>query len=362
MRDTAHLSMLEDCAYRRLMDVYYAREKPLPADEKAVCRLVRAYSKKERQAVFTVLREFFELCEDDCWHQRRCDAVLSRANEDAEESQTSHDGKYERQQRYRQRRKEMFEELRQYGVTPAFDTKTSELEALLLRHRDAAVTSPETQPLRNGDAVVTSLETAIHKPIANNQNPKPEETTNKPPPETREAVTSSSTSLPEENVVTAGRDAAVTSLVTSPETQPLPGAIPAVPDASPSRGAQIAVLLKRNGADPASHPASKGIVEMVELNLTDTEILLALQTAKQNRQASGSAQAVTAAYLLGIAKGQRQDRQKTARSPPDRRSRYAEQSRRISEMAAQADAVILAQMRPQPAVIDMGVIDASPAM
>jgi len=50
-----------------------------------------------------------------------------------------------------------------------------------------------------------------------------------------------------------------------------------------------------------------------------------------------------------------------ARSPPTRRDCYAEQSRRISEMAAQADAVILAQMHQRPVEIDMGVIHASPA-
>lgn len=31
MRDTAHLSMIEDAAYRRLLDAYYIREAPLPA-------------------------------------------------------------------------------------------------------------------------------------------------------------------------------------------------------------------------------------------------------------------------------------------------------------------------------------------
>jgi len=142
---------------------------------------------------------------------------------------------------------------------------------------------------------------------------------------------------------------------------------PAEPDKIPAtttRVGDIAKLLKANGADPASHPSSKGVADMVALNLTDTEILLALQTAKQNRQAAGNPQAVTAAYVLGIAKGQRQDRQKAARSPPDHRSRYAEQSRQIAELSAQADAVILAQKSqasPQPAEIDMGVIDASPA-
>ena len=43
-KDTAHLSMLEDGAYRRLLDVYYGREMPLPVSETECCRLVRAIS------------------------------------------------------------------------------------------------------------------------------------------------------------------------------------------------------------------------------------------------------------------------------------------------------------------------------
>ena len=52
---TAHLSMLEDAAYSRMLRWYYAEEKPLPADAAAVCRLVRATSKQEREAVEVVL-------------------------------------------------------------------------------------------------------------------------------------------------------------------------------------------------------------------------------------------------------------------------------------------------------------------
>jgi len=61
LRDTAHLSMLEDAAYRRMLDLYYMREQPLPAESKAVCRLVRARSPEECEAVETVLAEFFTL-------------------------------------------------------------------------------------------------------------------------------------------------------------------------------------------------------------------------------------------------------------------------------------------------------------
>jgi len=74
---TAHLSFVEDAAYSRLIRKYYAQEKPLPADIKAVQRLVGARSKEEREAVESVLSEFFDL-QTDGWHQARCDAEIAR--------------------------------------------------------------------------------------------------------------------------------------------------------------------------------------------------------------------------------------------------------------------------------------------
>lgn len=82
-RCTAHLSMTEDGAYRRLLDVYYTREEPIPADIKAACRLVRAQTRQDREAVETVLREFFDL-RDDGWHNNRADEEIQVAQEKAE--------------------------------------------------------------------------------------------------------------------------------------------------------------------------------------------------------------------------------------------------------------------------------------
>lgn len=80
---TAHLTMVEDGAYRRLLDLYYMHERPFPADIAVVQRLASARSKEERAAVETVLREFFSL-EADGWHQGRADHEIedyqTRAN------------------------------------------------------------------------------------------------------------------------------------------------------------------------------------------------------------------------------------------------------------------------------------------
>ena len=74
---TAHLSLTEDGVYRRLICLYYRTEQPLPADTKAVCRLVRAASKQERDTVADVLGEFFQLAQDG-WHNERCDQEIAR--------------------------------------------------------------------------------------------------------------------------------------------------------------------------------------------------------------------------------------------------------------------------------------------
>lgn len=76
LTQTAHLSLIEHGAYRRLLDVYYSTEQPLPVDPRAIHRLVMARSKEEKDAVDAVLSEFFEQ-RDDGWHQHRADHEIA---------------------------------------------------------------------------------------------------------------------------------------------------------------------------------------------------------------------------------------------------------------------------------------------
>jgi len=69
---TAHLTLLEHGAYRRLIDIYMGTEKPLPLDRKAVYRLVMARAEEEVSAVDSVLDEFFTETPDG-YRQSRCD-------------------------------------------------------------------------------------------------------------------------------------------------------------------------------------------------------------------------------------------------------------------------------------------------
>jgi uncharacterized protein YdaU (DUF1376 family) len=76
---TAHLSLLEHGIYRRLIDVYYIHEAPLPSDPKQVCRLIGARTKDERDAVDSILVEFFEESTEG-WKQARCDREIAITN------------------------------------------------------------------------------------------------------------------------------------------------------------------------------------------------------------------------------------------------------------------------------------------
>jgi uncharacterized protein YdaU (DUF1376 family) len=69
---TAHLSNDEDLAYRRLLDMYYDTEDPIPIDTDWVARRLRLDS----QVIVSVLKDMFVLSELG-WHHARCDKEIS---------------------------------------------------------------------------------------------------------------------------------------------------------------------------------------------------------------------------------------------------------------------------------------------
>jgi uncharacterized protein YdaU (DUF1376 family) len=75
MRDTIHLGWLEDCAYRRLIDLYQIHSRPIKNDRAYIMRAVRASEPEHQAAVDTILTEYFEL-RSDGWHQKKCDAEI----------------------------------------------------------------------------------------------------------------------------------------------------------------------------------------------------------------------------------------------------------------------------------------------
>lgn len=166
---TRHLTWEEDCAYRRLLDVYYTREEPLPDDLRAICRLVLASSADQRQAVEVVLHEFFHQTEAG-WISPRADREIDamRVKQSAQEEKNQHES--DRMRRYRERRAAMFEALRAFGVVPAWDLAMKDLQRLHETTCNAKAKTPATDLQReqvvSGDAPATAISTNPN-PITN---------------------------------------------------------------------------------------------------------------------------------------------------------------------------------------------------
>lgn len=83
---TAHLTVIEDCAYRRLIDLYYMTEQALPSDVKACARLIRM--REYEQEVSDVLNEFFKETLGG-WTHQRCDEEILKYQDKSEKSKAS---------------------------------------------------------------------------------------------------------------------------------------------------------------------------------------------------------------------------------------------------------------------------------
>lgn len=153
-KDTAHLSMLEHGAYTLLLDRYYATEQGIPADQ--AHRVARARTKEEKEAVDIVLQEFFRL-EGGVWVKGRVEEEIASYLESVPAAEERKKGAKERQQRARDRRRLMFEELASHGIVMPWNTKTETLQAELLRVTSQPSHTPVTQP-------VTRDVTATHTP------------------------------------------------------------------------------------------------------------------------------------------------------------------------------------------------------
>ena len=81
---TTHLSNEEDLAYRRLIDMYYDTEKPIPLETQAVSRRLRL----GLDVVESVLKEFFLTCSDG-HHHARCDHELALYHQLQERARTN---------------------------------------------------------------------------------------------------------------------------------------------------------------------------------------------------------------------------------------------------------------------------------
>lgn len=182
IKDTVGLlTMVQEGAYRRLLDQYYARELPLPTDLKECHRLARATTAGERAAVDYVVGKFFKRSSDG-YRQKRCDEEIERYTEGEPERVAKRQSDKERQRRSRERRAKLFEDLRQHGITPKFDSTISHLEELLSR-----VTKPNGHAnghgTRHSDVTPVTADNTATSPSPQSQSPFPkaEDPTPTPP-------------------------------------------------------------------------------------------------------------------------------------------------------------------------------------
>jgi uncharacterized protein YdaU (DUF1376 family) len=89
---TAHLSLIEDAIYCRMLRRYYLTESPLPTDVGTIARVIGA--RDETEIVKAILLEFFTLA-DDGWHQKRADEDISRVRVKAEKARASANARWD---------------------------------------------------------------------------------------------------------------------------------------------------------------------------------------------------------------------------------------------------------------------------
>lgn len=94
MRDTAHLDDMEDLAYRRMLDLYYLKESPLPPSIPEIAKLIRMRTHSE--SIANVLREYFTLT-DDGYVNAKANSALSKIYGKSEKAKKSAEIRWEKQ-------------------------------------------------------------------------------------------------------------------------------------------------------------------------------------------------------------------------------------------------------------------------
>lgn len=80
---TRHLTIIEDIAYRRLLDAYYLQERPLNSGIASVARQINM--REHEEEILAVLEEFFELTELG-WVSQRADKEIDNYKAKAEQA------------------------------------------------------------------------------------------------------------------------------------------------------------------------------------------------------------------------------------------------------------------------------------
>jgi len=165
---TGHLTFVEDAAYSRLIRKYYSTEKPLPAEIKSVQRLVGAQKKDEKEAVETVLKEFFELRADG-WHQDRCDIEIARYQAGEPEREVKKANEDNRMKRHREERARLLKLVTDAGLHAPWNIGITELRNLAARLDSDG--KPETENVPLPETAPATPATATQTPDTRHQTP-----------------------------------------------------------------------------------------------------------------------------------------------------------------------------------------------
>jgi len=117
---TRHLNLLEDLAYRRLLDTYYLHEQPLNADSTMVARQIGM--REHADVVDAILNEFFELV-DGCFVNLRADKEIQAYRGKIE--QASRAGKASAERRSNARSADVQPNIKQEPLTIKQETKNT---------------------------------------------------------------------------------------------------------------------------------------------------------------------------------------------------------------------------------------------
>ena len=158
---TGHLEPMEDLAYRRMLDAYYLRETPLPAPVPDVARLIRM--RQNVTEVEAVLNEFFLLTSEG-WRHSRCDEEIAKMQDKQAASSEKVTHERDRMRRHRERRSEMFEALRNVGITPAWDISIKDLQQLYNANCNAPETHLKREQVVSENAPATAIPTPTPTP------------------------------------------------------------------------------------------------------------------------------------------------------------------------------------------------------
>jgi uncharacterized protein YdaU (DUF1376 family) len=172
-KDVGALPLAQEGAYRRLLDRYYATEKPLPGTLADCCEIVVTRNKGEVDAVRTVLVKFFHLEPDGLYHQKRADLEIARYRglepQREQERELKQANTQNRLRKHRDERAELFQILTRSGQHVAWNCAIADLRkrvsALQVpRPATAPETQPATAPATFHETGTATAETATHSP------------------------------------------------------------------------------------------------------------------------------------------------------------------------------------------------------